>query len=90
MSSACLRVGKQLCLPVIFSLVWGTAYSVSILPLVYVEALISAFVPLALRPSTLFSFPDVRIALSLPLCYHTARESETFNSAAQLLGDLYM
>lgn len=90
MSSAYLRVGKQLCLPVVFSLVWGTAYSVSIPPLVCVEALVSTFVLLALRPSALFSFPDVGIALSLPLCYHPTRECETFSSAAWLLGDPYV
>lgn len=56
MSSAYLRVGKQLCLPVVFSLVWGTAYSVSIHPIVYVEAFISTFILLALHPYALFSF----------------------------------
>lgn len=71
MSSAYLRVGKQLCLPVVFSLVWGTAYFVSIQPIVYVEAFVSTFILLALHPYALFSFPDLRIGLSLPLCYHT-------------------
>lgn len=55
-SSAYLAVGKQLCLPVVFSLVWGTACSVSIQPSVCVETLVSTFIPSALCPCALFSF----------------------------------
>lgn len=88
-SSAYLGVGKQLCLPVVFSLVWGTACSVSIQPSVYVETLVSTFILLALCPCAVF-LSDLRTALSLPLCYHSAREGKIFNFAVWLLGDLYI
>jgi len=69
-----LEWGSSCVCPSSFSLVWATAYSVSIQRLVYVETLASTFILLALRPCALFSFPDLEIVLSLPLCYHTTRE----------------
>lgn len=88
-SSAYLWVEKQLCLPVFFSLVWGTAYPVSIQPLVCVEALVSTCILLALLLCPIFLSRPLRTTLSLPHCYNTNRE-QAINLAARLLRVLYI